>query len=95
VKEKNILPDNIDQLKEMIFSLQNSYTELQNKYQSAQEEIESLHQKYKAALAKYFSPTKEKVSLEQDGQLSLFNECETFIGEDEKKLPLTKKKILQ
>lgn len=83
-ERKEILPDNIDELKEMIFSLQTNYTELQNKYKSAQEEIESIHRKYKAALAKYFSPTKEKVSLEQYGQLGLFNECETFAGEDEK-----------
>ena len=85
-ERKNILPDNIDELKEMIFSLQTNYTELQNKYKSAQEEIESLHHKYKAALAKYFSPTKEKVSLEQDGQLGLFNECETFVSENEKEI---------
>lgn len=83
-ERKDILPDNIDELKEIIFSLQNNYTELQNKYKSAQEEIESIHQKYKAALAKYFSPTKEKISMEQVGQLGLFNECETFIDEDKK-----------
>lgn len=82
----DMLPDNIDELKEMIFSLQNNYTELQSKYRSAQEEIKSLHQKYKAALAKYFSPTKEKVSLEHEGQLGLFNECETFACEDGKKV---------
>jgi len=94
-KEKNILPDNIDELKEIIFSLQennntiqNNYTELQNKYQSAQEEIESLHQKYKASLARYFSPTKEKISMEQAGQLGLFNEGETFIDEDKKDKPV-------
>ena len=100
-KEKNILPDNIDELKKIIISLQennntiqsnyntiqNNYTELQNKYQSAQDEIESLHQKYKSALARYFSPTKEKVSQEQEGQLGLFNECETFIDEDQKEKP--------
>lgn len=83
-ERKDILPDNIDELKEIIFSLQNNYTELQSKYKSAQEEIESIHQKYKAALAKYFSPTKEKISMEQAGQLGLFNECETFIDEDKK-----------
>jgi transposase len=89
---KDILPDNIDELKEIIFSLQNNYTELQNKYQSAQEEIESIHRKYKAALAKYFSPTKEKVSLDQEGQLGLFNECETFTCEDEKEITTDKEK---
>jgi transposase len=73
----DMLPDNIDELKEMIVSLQ-------NKYKSAQEEIESLHRKYKAALAKYFSPTKEKVSMEQDGQLGLFNETEAFSDEENK-----------
>ena len=90
-KRKEILPDNIDELKKIILSLQennntiqNKYTELQNKYQSAQEEIDSLQQKYKSALARYFSPTKEKVSLEQAGQLGLFNECETFSEEDKK-----------
>jgi len=94
-KEKNILPDNIDELKKIIISLQennniiqSNYTELQNKYQSAQEEIESLHQKYKAALARYFSPTKEKISMEQAGQLGLFNECETFTYEDKKEKPV-------
>jgi transposase len=87
-QEKDILPDNIGELKDIIFSLQNNYTELQIKYKSAQEEIENIHQKYKAALAKYFSPTKEKVSMEQAGQLGLFNECETFINEDEKESPV-------
>lgn len=88
---KNILPDNINELKSIILSLrehnnnlQSNYTELQTKYKSAQEEIESLHRKYKAAIAKYFSPTKEKISQEQAGQLGLFNECETFIDEDKK-----------
>lgn len=88
---KNILPDNIDELKSIILSLrehnnnlQSNYTELQNKYQTVQEEMENIHRKYKAALAKYFSPTKEKVSLEQEGQLGLFNETETF-SEEEKK----------
>lgn len=85
-ERKDILPDNIGELKEMIFSLQNKYTELQNKYKSAQEEIENIHRKYKAALAKYFSPTKEKVSQEQAGQLGLFNESETFTAEDEKEV---------
>lgn len=89
-QRKEILPDNIDELKDIIFSLQNNYTELQHKYISAQEEIESLHQKYKSALAKYFSPTKEKVSQEQAGQLGLFNECETFIDEDKKETPADK-----
>ncbi len=83
-ESKNILPDNIEELKAIIFSLQNNYSQLQTKYKSAQEEIESLNQKYKAALAKYFSPTKEKVSMEQIGQLGLFNECETFLEEDKK-----------
>jgi len=87
-KEKNILPDNIDELKDIILSLQNNYTDLQNKYEAAQEEIQSIHQKYKAALAKYFSPTKEKISMEQAGQLGLFNECETFIDEDKKEKPV-------
>lgn len=89
-KKKSILPDNIDELKNIIFSLQNNYTELQAKYQSAQEEIESLHQKYKSALARYFSPTKEKISQEQAGQLGLFNETETFIDEDNKDIPSDK-----
>jgi len=98
---KNILPDNIDELKDIIFSLQNSYntiqnnyTDLQNKYKSAQEEIEIIHRKYKAALAKYFSPTKEKVSQEQAGQLGLFNECETFIDEDKKESPPEKEECI-
>ena len=98
---KNILPDNIDELKDIIFSLQNSYntiqnnyTDLQNKYKSAQEEIEIIHRKYKAALAKYFSPTKEKVSQEQAGQLGLFNECETFIDEDKKESPPEKEESI-
>ena len=100
-QRKNILPDNIDELKDIIFSLQNSYntiqnnyTDLQNKYKSAQEEIESIHRKYKAALAKYFSPTKEKVSQEQAGQLGLFNECETFIDEDKKENPAEKEESI-
>ena len=93
-KRKNILPDNIDELKNIIFSLQNNYTELQAKYQSAQEEIESLHQKYKSALARYFSPTKEKISQEQAGQLGLFNECETFIDEDKKGIPSDKEESI-
>jgi transposase len=93
-QRKNILPDNIDELKDIIFSLQNNYTDLQNKYKSAQEEIESIHRKYKAALAKYFSPTKEKVSQEQAGQLGLFNECETFIDEDKKESPPEKEECI-
>jgi len=94
-KEKNILPDNIDELKDIIFSLQNNYStiqnnykDLQNKYEAAQEEIQSIYQKYKAALSKYFSPTKEKISMEQSGQLGLFNECETFTDEDKKEKPV-------
>jgi len=87
-KIKNILPDNIDELKNIIFSLQNIYTELQAKYQSAQEEIESLHQKYKSALVRYISLTKEKISQEHAEQLGLFNECETFIDEEKKEKPV-------
>lgn len=100
-ERKDILPDNIDELKEMIFSLQennvaiqNNYTELQNKYKSAQEEIENIHRKYKAALAKYFSPTKEKVSLEQEGQLGLFNETEAFSEENKKEVTSDKEETI-
>lgn len=83
IEKTNMLPDTIDELKAIIASFQNNYSTLQKKYEAAQEQIESLQQKYKAALARYFSPTKEKITKEMEGQLGLFNECETFVDEKE------------
>ena len=67
----DILPDDKDELKKIISLLQSENTKLTK-------ENKSLKEKLKSALAKFFSPKKEKASFEQSEQLSLFDEAETF-----------------
>ena len=72
--EKDILPDNSDELKKIIFTLQEKLKKTESNYRILQE-------KFKAAMRRFFSPSKEKVSFENSGQLSLFNETETYSDE--------------
>lgn len=76
--EKDILPDNIDELKALVLSLQMSQQQYKTNYNSLLENYTLLNTKYKAAIGRFFSPTKERISLETEGQLGLFNEAETF-----------------
>lgn len=95
----DILPDNVDELKAIILSLQKTNSEIQKNYNSlecdikslrtqfdsVQSESESWRRKYLVAIAKYFTPTKEKIEKEMRGQLSLFNEVEACADEKEKR----------
>lgn len=83
--EKNILPDNIDELKAIITTLKiehetqiNILEKYKTNYSSLMKNYTLLNSKYKAAIGRFFSPTKERISLETEGQLGLFNEAEMF-----------------
>ncbi len=93
--EKDILPDNIDELKALVFSYQSKNDILQTEHENFKIKIDTLEKyktnynsllknytilntKYKAAIGRFFSPTKERISAETDGQLGLFNEVEMF-----------------
>ena len=94
--EKDTLPDNSDELKEIIFTIQHdyesryknleqqyntSYIDLQQKLEKTESNYRILQEKYKAAMRRFFSPSKEKISFEKSGQLSLFNEAEAYAEE--------------
>jgi transposase len=83
--QKDILPDNIEELKGIVFSYKSAYDTLhsenrilQNKLSKTELNYKILQEKFKAAMGRFFSPKKEKVSFEQLGQPSLFNETETY-----------------
>lgn len=76
--EKDILPDNIDELKSIILSLSAAHN---TRYNSLLKNYTILNNKYKAAMGRFFSPTKERISAENEGQLGLFNETEAFVDE--------------
>ena len=97
--EKTILPDNVDELKEIILTLhhykyendvlQSENSLLQNKLSKTESEYRIVQEKLKAAMARFFSPKKDKIYFEQSDQLSLFNETEMFA---EKESPDTSEK---
>ena len=83
--EKDTLPDNSDELKEIILTIQHDYESrykiLQQKLEKTESNYRILQDKFKAAMRRFFSPSKEKVSFENSGQLSLFNEAEAYAEE--------------
>ena len=76
--ERDMLPDNIDELKALVLSLQMSEQQYKINYNSLLRNYTELNRKYKAAIGRFFSPTKERISSETEGQLGLFNETEMF-----------------
>lgn len=88
--EKNMLPDDSNELKEIIININREYESkykiLHQKLEKTESSYRILQEKFKAAMRRFFSPSKEKVSFENSGQLSLFNETEAFFevkSEDE------------
>jgi transposase len=81
--KKDILPDNIEELKNIISSLHSKNNLLLRKIAKTESDYRILQYKFKAALASFFSPKKDKVSFEQSGQLSLFNEAEMYAEDEE------------
>jgi transposase len=88
--EKNILPDNIDELKAIITALKtkheteiNTLEKYKNNYNSLLRNYTELNSKYKSAIGRFFSPAKERISSETEGQLGLFNEAEMFCDDAE------------
>jgi len=81
--KKDILPDNIESLRALISTLQSENQFLQNRNKSLQNKLSIIENKYRAAMARFFSPKKDKMSLEESGQLPLFNEAEAHADEQE------------
>ena len=69
--ERDMLPDNIDELKALVLSLQMSEQQYKINYNSLLRNYTELNRKYKAAIGRFFSPTKERISSETEGQLGL------------------------
>jgi len=86
---KDILPDNVDSLRALIFTLQAENSLLQNKLSETESNYRIVQEKLKAAIARFFSPKKDKVSFDQTGQLPLFNETETYSGSETEENPET------
>lgn len=94
--EKNIIPNSVEDLKALVSMLQKQNIELKfntskieterdnykNKFASLTNDYIELQNKYRAKMGKFFSPTKERISAEQAGQLGLFNETETYATEE-------------
>src|SRR5512145_1173201 len=80
--EKDMLPDDNDELKSIILNLQKTFQLERNIIESENANLKSiittLEGKLKVALARFFSPKKEKVSFDQSEQPSLFDEAETY-----------------
>ena len=78
--EKDMLPDTVDELKALIVNLQNEFQSeklsLQSENKSLNNKINLLEEKLKAAFARFFSPSKDKLSAGSPEQLFLFNESE-------------------